>query len=314
MLREVGPVVRGQSRVKLLGGLLVRYGGAVALVAGAFLLRQEISTASGPLPLYITFVPMLMVVALLWGLRAGLLATGLAAILAWYWILPPVGQFRIEGSSDLVGLVLFTGTGIFISVVGHLYQRARQRAAALENEAKYRLLFHNMLDGFAYCRMLFDDGGRPIDFVYLDVNDSFARLTGLHDVAGKRVTEVVPGIRESNPELFEIYGRVASTGQPERFETYLEPLGIWFSIAVYSPKKDHFVAVFDNITQRKQAEEALRRHDAELQAINDELARFNRVAVDRELRMIELKKEINALCAKLGQPPQYALEFEKELS
>ncbi len=264
MLREVGPVVRGQSRVKLLGGLLVRYGGAVALVAGAFLLRQEISTASGPLPLYITFVPMLMVVALLWGLRAGLLATGLAAILAWYWILPPVGQFRIEGSSDLVGLVLFTGTGIFISVVGHLYQRARQRAAALENEAKYRLLFHNMLDGFAYCRMLFDDGGRPIDFVYLDVNDSFARLTGLHDVAGKRVTEVVPGIRESNPELFEIYGRVASTGQPERFETYLEPLGIWFSIAVYSPKKDHFVAVFDNITQRKQAEEALRKSEADL--------------------------------------------------
>ena len=264
MLRQPGAIASAQRRLKVLAGPFARYGGAVALVAGAFLLRQGISAASGPLPLYITFVPMLMVVALLWGLRAGLLATGLAAILAWYWILPPVGQFRIEGSSDVVGLVLFVGTGVFISVVAHRYQRARQRAASLENEAKYRLLFHNMPDGFAHCRMLFDDHGRPTDFIYLDVNDSFAKLTGLLNVTGKRVSEVIPGIRESNPELFAIYGRVALTGKPERFETYLQPLGIWFSIVVYSPRKDHFVAVFDNITERKQAEEVLRKSEADL--------------------------------------------------
>jgi len=41
-------------------------------------------------------------------------------------------------------------------------------------------------------------------------------------------------------------------------------LGIWFSVVVYSPKKDHFVAVFDNITQRKQNEEALRQSEADL--------------------------------------------------
>lgn len=264
MSREPGTVVHWQNRLRSLAGPFLRYGGAVALVACAFLLRQEISAASGPRPLYITFVPMLMVVALLCGLRAGLLATGLAAILAWYWILPPVGKFRIEGSSDVVGLVFFVGTGVFASVLAHRYQSARQREASLENEVKYRLLFHNMLDGLAHCRMLFDEGGRPIDFVYLDVNESFVRLTGLKDVVGKRATEVIPGIRESNPELFEIYGRVASTGQPEKFETYLKPLGIWFSIAVYSPKQDHFVAVFDNITQRKQAEEDLRKSEADL--------------------------------------------------
>ncbi|MBM2840572.1 MAG: sensor histidine kinase response regulator, partial [Bacteroidetes bacterium] len=65
-------------------------------------------------------------------------------------------------------------------------------------------------------------------------------------------------IKKSNPELFEIYARVALTGKPETFETYLESLGIWFSIAVYSPRKEYFVAVFDNITERKRAEEALR--------------------------------------------------------
>jgi PAS domain S-box-containing protein len=130
--------------------------------------------------------------------------------------------------------------------------------AVLANEQSYRLLFETMLEGVAHCKMLFDAEGRPCDFVYLDVNSAFARLTGLHNVIGRRVTEVIPGIRESNPELFEIYGRVALTGRPEKFETELENLGMLLSISVYSTQKDHFVAVFDNITERRRAEKVVR--------------------------------------------------------
>jgi signal transduction histidine kinase/ActR/RegA family two-component response regulator len=83
-------------------------------------------------------------------------------------------------------------------------------------------------------------------------------LTGLTNVVGKKVTEVIPGIRETNPELFDIYGRVASTGNPERFETYVDALGIWFSVSVYCPARNHFVAVFDNVTERRKLEEQLR--------------------------------------------------------
>ena len=108
-----------------------------------------------------------------------------------------------------------------------------------------------MLDGFAYCQMLYDDRDRPVDFVYLEVNHAFEQLTGLRDVVGKRVSEVVPGIRESSPELFEIYNRVALTGQPESFEFDFKLISQWLKISVYSPGKGYFVAVFDDITERK---------------------------------------------------------------
>ena len=135
------------------------------------------------------------------------------------------------------------------------------------SEKRYRSLFGNMLEGFAYCKVLFSEDGAVRDFIYLAVNDSFEKLTGLKGVGGKRVSEVIPGIRESDPAIFEVYGRVATTGVPEKFETYLKTLGIWFAVSVYSPEKDHFVAVFDVITDRKDAEEALRRSERTIRAL-----------------------------------------------
>jgi two-component system, cell cycle sensor histidine kinase and response regulator CckA len=117
-------------------------------------------------------------------------------------------------------------------------------------------VFDNMLNGFAYCQMIFEQD-RPKDFVYLEVNSAFEALTGLKNVTGKRVSDIVPGIHESDPELLEIYGRVALTGSPERFETHVEALGMWFSIAVYSPYKGYFVAIFDVINNRKRMEKEL---------------------------------------------------------
>jgi len=134
-------------------------------------------------------------------------------------------------------------------------ERDRAEKALQESEQRYRCLFENMLEGYAYCRMLYDDRGAPCDFVYLAVNDAFGRLTGLSGVVGRKVSEVLPGVREAVPELFRIYGRVASTGVPAKFDFDFEPLKIWLSLSVYSPEKDHFVAVFDNITERKTAEE-----------------------------------------------------------
>ena len=140
-------------------------------------------------------------------------------------------------------------------IIRDITNRKLAESALRESEGLYHCLFENMLNGFAYCRMLFDQE-KPRDFVFLSVNSAFASLTGLKNVVGKKVSEVIPGILGSDAGLLEIYGRVARTGKPEKFERYVEALKMWFLISVYSPEKEYFVALFDVITERRQAEEA----------------------------------------------------------
>lgn len=158
------------------------------------------------------------------------------------------------------------GTKVIQCNIRDIANRKRAESPLKQRELQFLPLFENMLEGYAYCRAIFD-GCRLRDFVYLETNGAFERLTGLKDVIGKPVSEVIPGLAESNPDIFETYARVVSTGKPERFETYIKALTIWLSIAVYSPKKGNFVAVFDNITTRKLAQEALRSSEADFRTL-----------------------------------------------
>jgi putative nucleotidyltransferase with HDIG domain/PAS domain S-box-containing protein len=140
-------------------------------------------------------------------------------------------------------------------------QRALHDAAhaedLAESEQHFRSLVENLLNGYAYCRMIYDEAGEPVDFVYLDVNPAFELLTGLKDVKGRPVSEVVPGIRDLSPEVLEVYGRVARTGKPETITLDFKSLGLWLFITVYSQKPGYFVALFDDITERRQTLEDL---------------------------------------------------------
>ncbi|MCK5398217.1 MAG: hypothetical protein KAJ33_08215, partial [Thermoplasmata archaeon] len=93
------------------------------------------------------------------------------------------------------------------------------------------------------------------------------------------------------PPYMENYADVAKTGQSTKFETYLPPMNKHFSISVFSPKKGKFATVFDDISQRKHAEENLK-------SKVDELESYKKATINRELKMMELKEEIMSLKKK----------------
>jgi PAS domain S-box-containing protein len=158
--------------------------------------------------------------------------------------------------------------GRLLGITRDISKRKQAQQMLTESQERYRSLFHSMAEGLAYCKMIFENG-QPVDWVYLEVNEAFPELTGLKDITGKRVTEAIPGIRETDPELFEIYGRVAQTGIPEKFEIYLESLEMWFSVSAFSPQPEYFVAVFEVITERKRMENALRSSEEKFRRLAD---------------------------------------------
>ena len=128
-----------------------------------------------------------------------------------------------------------------------------KRQGSIACEKHHRNLIDYISNGYICSRMIFEEG-RPVDFIHEEVNEGFEKLTGLSNVVGRRVTEVLPGIFDSNPEFLEKHIRVVESGIPDHFEIYLKALNKWFSVSLYSPEKGYIVAIFDDITDRKLAE------------------------------------------------------------
>ena len=109
--------------------------------------------------------------------------------------------------------------------------------------------------------MVFDNEGKPVDYVFIRVNRAFEEMTGLagREIAGRKVTEVLPGIRDEPFDWIGTYGKVVLTGEEARFERHFAPLDKWYSILAYRPEPGHFAVIFEDVTERRRAGEEVRR-------------------------------------------------------
>jgi PAS domain S-box-containing protein len=159
--------------------------------------------------------------------------------------------------------------------VQEITERKRAEEALRESEEKYRMLFREMLDGFALHEIICDAQGNPIDYRYIAANRAFEQLTGLkaQDIVGKTVLEVLPGTERY---WIETYGKVALSGEPTFFENYSAELNKHFQITAFSPAPNQFACIFVDVTERKQTEEKLYLQSAMLEASANAIVITNR--------------------------------------
>lgn len=209
-------------------------------------------------------------------------------------------------------------------------QRIGAEARLRESETRYRTLFEAVDAGFTIAEIKFDADGRPIDYRLIEMNPAFQRQTGMGGLVGTWVRESVPGLEE---HWFEIYGKVAATQTPARFENFAEPMGRWFDVYAFptgTPEQRLVAILFNDITDRKRSEETLRQLNETLETqVAERTAelRFNSdiieattspiCAFDHDYRLIAFNKahneefrRVNGFDTKIGDvfPDQFIPE------
>jgi len=281
---------------------LAYYGLALLLVALGATTRWALTRLVGPgLPLYITFYPVVMLVALIAGVRPGLLATLAPALLVDYWLLPPYGRFGVEQLVDSVGLVIFLVLGVFMSVVAGLYRRtrghleelvtARTMALSQANEQLQREIAERQQTQEAHVQLAaiveFSDDAiisKDLDGIIQTWNAGAERLLGYRaeEIVGQPITRLLPP--ERREEEAEILRRLRRGEYVEHFEAVrVAKDGRHVEVsATISPLRDArgkmigASKILRDITETKRAEEVLREVNEQLQEQVEELVAINR--------------------------------------
>ncbi|MCX6121959.1 MAG: PAS domain S-box protein [Ignavibacteriales bacterium] len=149
-------------------------------------------------------------------------------------------------------------------------QAGKQAEKALrESEERYRSLFEKIDEGFCVVEMLYDPDGMAVDYRFVEINQAFEKHTGLQQALGKTIRQMVPN---HDAHWFEIYGKVARTGEAIRFENPAIAMQRYYDVFAFRIGGDGSQRVgvlFTDITERKRAEEELRNRESILQKVFD---------------------------------------------
>jgi hypothetical protein len=190
-------------------------------------------------------------------------------------------------------------------------RRRRAEEAVRKSEANYRNLFDNMTEEVHFWKLVRDEAGRIKTWTLVDANPPALKTWGrktVEEIRGKTTDEIFG--HGATDHYMPLVQKVMTQGVPHVFEDFFPNLDKCFRFTTV-PLGDYFITTGTDITQLKKDQESLRQRMEELLELNAELTMFNDVAVGREMRMVELKKEINALCAAAGQPPRYVASEEE---
>ena len=194
------------------------------------------------------------------------------------------------------------------SQIGQFIERKRAEAELRESEQNYRMLFESIDEGFCIIEVLFDQNEKPVDYRFLQISPSFERQTGIKNAVGRRMREIAPQHEE---HWFEIYGSIALTGEPMRFENEAKQLGRWYDVYAFrveDPQRRRVGILFNDITERKRAEVEARDNERRYREVQAELAHASRVATIGQL-MASIAHEIRQPITATINNAQAGLNF-----
>ncbi len=170
----------------------------------------------------------------------------------------------------LICVILVSFVAVLILAMGILWNARDRRMLRQEMEAnrrneeilradeqKFRGLFENMIEGVALHELVYGPAGQVEDYRILDINPAYEKHTGLsHEKAvGRLSTEIY---NSSQAPYLEIFAGVAQGGKAVWFETYFPPLNRHFAVSVFSPGKGQFATIFEDITDKRKTDDALK--------------------------------------------------------
>ncbi len=136
-------------------------------------------------------------------------------------------------------------------------------------QMRTQMLSDDFGEGYCTIQMIFDESGKPVDYRFLDANAAFHSQTGLRNAVGQRILAVEPGIGQ---QWLDIYGEIARTGVPRRFERRSSVLGHWYDVFAFqvgAPEQHRVGVLFHDIDDRKRTEAALRESEERLRQFGD---------------------------------------------